>query len=257
MLLLFLPLDTRKASKFSTIEIMTKSAAPMMTENSSKNSQKRLLDKYVDAVMHAPASLCLTATRDPKEFWERHVLDALKMLEVLPKEFHQDKLRVIDVGSGNGIPGIPIAIAVPQWPVTLLDSNNKKCGFLDMFCKFNAIYNAKVMIARAEVIAHDEEYREKFDLVFSRALAKLPSALELCITFAKINGCVIVSCGTLYRKELENSQRALLELGCSLYQVIPYQINRDHGFNLLLFKKDHETPERYPRKTGIPTKRPL
>src|SRR5690348_16995610 len=114
-----------------------------MTEtlSPSRRLPKELLEKYVAAVLSAPHSLALTATRDAKEFWERHVLDALKISEVLPVELHKRSLRVLDVGSGNGVPGLPIGIALPDWQVILLDSNNKKCGFLDTFCKFNAIKN--------------------------------------------------------------------------------------------------------------------
>src|SRR5438045_879832 len=101
--------------------------------------QKDLLQKYVNAVMAAPASLGLTATGDPAEFWERHVLDALKIVDLLPRSLQDSPLKVIDVGSGNGIPGIPAAIALPHWQVFTLDSNNKKVGFIDMFCKFNEI----------------------------------------------------------------------------------------------------------------------
>ena len=145
-------------------------------------ASKELLEKYVQAVMSAPHSLALTAARDPREFWQRHVLDALKLIELFPPAMHQKVLRVLDVGSGNGIPGLPAAVAVPTWTVDLLDSNAKKCGFIDMFCKFNAIQNVHVIVGRAETLAHTER-RESYDLVFARALGKLPIALELAAAF--------------------------------------------------------------------------
>src|SRR5882672_10265519 len=139
---------------------------------------KELLEKYVQAVLAAPESLHLTATREPAEFWRRHVLDALKLVDLFPPSDHKKPYKVLDVGSGNGIPGIPAAIAVPAWDVDLLDSNNKKCGFLDMFCNFNAIKNVHTVAGRAEVLGH-KTMREAYDIVFARALGKLPTALEL------------------------------------------------------------------------------
>jgi len=222
-----------------------------------QNSQKQLLEKYVAAVMAAPASLGLTATEDPAEFWERHVLDALKVVELLPRQLQEAPLKVIDVGSGNGVPGIPAAIALPRWQLNLLDSNNKKCGFLDMFCKFNVVKNVRVMAGRAEEFAHQMDMREQFDLAFARALGKLPVALELTLPFLKREGLLIIPHGNSYKAELANSQRALKELGAVHQESIAYQLNATLSFTVLVFKKNHETPERYPRKSGQPRKRPL
>src|SRR5207253_1734676 len=115
-----------------------------------RGMQDALLKKYVAAVLAAPSSLSLTADREPADFWERHVLDALKLLDLLSTEYKDAGMKVIDVGSGNGIPGIPIAIALPKWDVHLLDSNSKKCGFLDMFCMSHSIKNVHVHAGRAE-----------------------------------------------------------------------------------------------------------
>src|SRR5437016_5499744 len=158
-------------------------------------TSKELLEKYVEAVMSAPRSLGLTAARDSADFWQRHVLDALKLVELFPPSTHERPLKVLDVGSGNGIPGLPAAIAVPHWSVDLLDSNNKKCGFIDMFCKFNSIGNAHVLPGRAEEFAHSE-HRESYDIVFARALGKLPVALELAAAFVVVGGTLIVPHGT-------------------------------------------------------------
>jgi 16S rRNA (guanine527-N7)-methyltransferase len=219
--------------------------------------QSELLDKYVQAVLAAPSSLGLTATRDPAEFLERHVLDALKVLALLPPSMHQSKFKVIDIGSGNGIPGIPIAIAVPNWQVFLLDSNNRKSGFLDMFCNYNKIENAHVLTGRAESFAHQDEYRGQFDIAFARALGKLPVALELTVPYLKRNGLLVIPHGDSHKSEVANSQRALNELGAVLQDSIPYQLNPQVSFTALIFSKRSDTPERYPRKPGIPRKRPL
>ncbi|OGR90420.1 MAG: 16S rRNA (guanine(527)-N(7))-methyltransferase RsmG [Elusimicrobia bacterium RIFCSPLOWO2_01_FULL_59_12] len=220
-------------------------------------SQKDLLEKYVNAVLAAPASLGLTATRDPAEFWERHVLDALKLLTFLPKNLLDATLRVIDIGSGNGVPGIPIAIALPGWSVYLLDASNKKTGFLDMFCKSNKIENAIVLPGRAEILGHHPKFRGQFDLAFSRALGKLPTALELSVPFLKRDGLLIIPHGYTYQTELLRSQRALNELGAALQDSKPYSLNKIVNYTALTFLKINDTPETYPRKVGTPTKRPL
>ena len=219
--------------------------------------QKELLQKYVNAVMAAPKSLSLTATEDPAEFWERHVLDALKILSLLPKPLHETPLKVIDVGSGNGIPGIPVAIALPRWDVFLLDSCNKKSGFLDMFCKFNEIKNVHILPGRAEDLARQGNFREHFDLAFARALGKLPTALELTVPFLKRDGLLIIPHGSSYKTEIARSEKAMKELGVILKETIPYKLNKDINFTALVFSKQHETSDRYPRKSGMPTKRPL
>ena len=207
--------------------------------------------------MYAPASLRLTAAHDEREFWERHVLDALKLVQLLSKQISSQKLEAIDIGSGNGIPGIPIAIAMPHWQVAVLDSNNKRCGFLDMFCKYNCLENVSVLAGRAETIARNPTCRAHFDIVFGRALAKLPIALELCLPFLKVQGLLIIPHGPSFQNELTLSENALHELGASLSQKIPYSLNKNCELTALIFHKDSATPERYPRKVGIPKKHPL
>lgn len=224
---------------------------------SPSEKQSALLETYAAAVLQAPGTLNLTAAKDANEFCARHINDTLHLLATLPLNNFLEPLSVLDVGSGNGIPGIVIAISQPQWQVSLLDSNNKKCGFLDTFCKTNVIKNVRVLCGRAENLAHEEGLRETFDLVFARALSKLPVALELCIPFLKLGGLVIVPHGTSYPYELKASQKALDELGARLENTIPYFQNSASHFTALLFKKDRHTPERYPRRPGAPEKHPL
>lgn len=206
--------------------------------------------------MRAPASLHLTAAKSADEFWQRHILDAVALMGVVDLERTGSRLRVMDVGSGNGIPGIPIAICHPSWIVVLLDSDNKKCGFIDMFCKLHAIHNLRVLAIRAESAGH-EENREKYDLVFARALSKLASAVELAGSFVKVGGLLIVPHGTSWQDELTASQKAISEIGLKFREGKPYKIPNGIEFTALLFEKDHQTPERYPRAVGIPQKRPL
>ena len=217
---------------------------------------RELLEKYVQAVLSAPQSLQLTAAKEPREFWQRHVLDALKLIELFPPSYHERAIRVLDVGSGNGIPGLPAAIAVPNWDVDLLDSNSKKCGFIDVFCKFNAIKNVHVLKGRAELFAHTDR-RESYDLVFARALGKLPVALELASPFMKVGGILVVPHGTSWKNEMKHSKKAMKELCLVLKDSVSYSLDESGQFTALLFEKISSTPGKYPRAVGIPTKRPL
>jgi len=219
-------------------------------------AQKSLLEGYADAVLKAPASLHLTSAHDRDEFWQRHVLDAIALMGLVSPHKNDSRIRVMDVGSGNGVPGIPIAICHPNWIVVMLDSDNKKCGFIDMFCKLNDVNNARVLATRAEIAGH-EENREKYELVFARALSKLPSSIELAGPFVKVGGLLIVPHGTSWQGELDTSQRAILEIGLKYKESRPYKIPNGIEFSALIFEKDRQTPERYPRAVGMPQKRPL
>jgi len=218
--------------------------------------QKSLLEAYADAVVKAPASLHLTSAHDRDEFWQRHVLDAVALMQMVDLKREDSRIRVMDVGSGNGVPGIPIAIGHPGWIVVVIDSDKKKCGFIDMFCKLNTILNVRVIAARAELAGH-EENREKYDLVFARALSRLPSAIELAGPFVKIGGLLIVPHGTSWREELAEAQKSIDAIGLKFREAKSYRIPKGIEFSALIFEKDHQTPERYPRAIGIPQKRPL
>ena len=126
-----------------------------------------------------------------------------------------------------------------------------------MFCKYNTINNVRILTGRAETIAHDEAHRERFDIAFARALGKLPVALELCIPFLKPNGLLVIPHGESYASEISRSQHAMKELQTVHQDSISYPLNKDIRFTALFFLKLRDTPERYPRKAGIPRKRPL
>ncbi len=215
-----------------------------------------MLDAYVEAVLSAPEQLHLTATREPGEFLQRHVLDALRLVETFPPDFLKKTMKIMDLGSGNGIPGIPAAIANPEWTFDLVDSNSKKCGFLDMFCKKAGLKNVSVIHGRAEVLAHSAR-RESYDLVFARALGKLPTALELAAGFVKEGGLLIVPHGTSWNTEVARAKKAMEELRLNLRDTKSYHLAAGLNFISLEFEKITPLPEKYPRATGIPTKRPL
>ncbi len=141
--------------------------------------QEALLKKYAEAVLSAPPHLHLTADRDPELFWNRHIMDAVAILDSIPPLYKEGSMRVLDVGSGNGIPGIPFSIFNPAWKVDVLDSDSKKCGFIESFCMSNAINNVHTIVGRAEAMAHTK-MRSSYNIVVARALSKIRVAIELC-----------------------------------------------------------------------------
>jgi 16S rRNA (guanine527-N7)-methyltransferase len=226
-----------------------KQAPKFLTTN-----QEQLLTRYAEAVVNAPINL--TSETDKAIFRQRHIGDAVALNDALMAELETSSiLKILDVGSGNGIPGLVLAVLHPEWHLTLLDSSNKKCLFIDAFIKNNAIQNVAIQCLRAEEFAHTEA-REAFDLVVCRALEKLPTAIELTLPFVKKSGYLIVSHGTSWQEELKRSDHGLKLLGGTYKKTIPYQVE-EKTFYLLVFEKTDSTPERYPRNVGIPTKRPL
>lgn len=155
--------------------------------------------------------------------------------------------------NGNGIPH-PAAISNPNWTFNLMDSNSKKCGFLDVFCK-KRINNVNVISGRAETLAHSD-LRESYDLVFARAFGKAAFGVGAASGFLKVGGLLIVPHGTSWNAEVERSKKAMTELRLILRQprssLVP-----GISFVSLEFEKISETPAKYPRAVGIPTKHPL
>jgi 16S rRNA (guanine527-N7)-methyltransferase len=217
--------------------------------------QETLLKRYAEAVTHAPPHLHLTSDRDTNRFLSRHVQDAMMIFELIPPHYKKAGMRVLDVGSGNGIPGIPLAILGPTWSVELLDSDTGKCGFLDMFCKSSGIRNARVIVGRAESLAQGA-MRECYDVVFCRAVGKLRVALELAGGFVSVGGLLIVPHGTSWQQEVDESSAAMNALGLSLVDSIEYKLD-SISFWAIMMSKIKETPTMYPRGIGVPNKKPL
>ena len=215
--------------------------------------QEVLLRRYAEEVVSSP--LHLTSDRELRQFWIRHIQDAVQLHDLIPSRHTQPGCRVLDVGSGNGVPGIPIAILEPEWTVELLDSDTKKCGFIDMICKKYAIKNAHVIVGRAEGLAQGA-LRQAYDIVFSRALSRLRTAIELAGAFVRVGGQLIVPHGTTWQAELQESALAIELLGLQSKEKFEYELDGTR-FVALVFHKIASTPAMFPRATGIPEKKPL
>ena len=199
----------------------------------------------------------LTRIVGREEVQVKHFLDSLTVVTALPQA-NWSTLRVLDVGSGAGLPGIPLKILYPQMETYLLDSVRKKTAFLEHLVNRLGLEGVYVLTGRAEDLAHDATLRESFDVVVSRAVAALATLLELTLPFCKIGGRVIAQKEAIYESERGDPDTALTLLGGQLDEVLPVQIEGlSPERRLIVIRKTDPTPTKYPRRPGIPAKRPL
>jgi 16S rRNA (guanine527-N7)-methyltransferase len=211
--------------------------------------------RYLQLLMEWNQKFNLTAILDEKEIVRRHFVDSISCLQ---SGIFDVDATVIDIGTGAGLPGIPLKIMRPDMHITLVETIGKKSKFLELVCRELGLKGIRVLSERAEVLGRDELYREQFDIVISRALAKLPVAVELCVPFIKPGGYYLVMLGEDGTEQIQTSGFALQELGTQLIRNIElHTIPGKTKHSLCLFQKMVPTSPRYPRKPGIPTKRPL
>lgn len=172
--------------------------------------------------------------------------------------FLADGCRLLDVGSGAGPPGLPLAITFPNIRVTLLDSVRKKTDFLHIVVEALGLERVDVLHGRAEELARADDHREAYDIVASRALAALPEVAELTIPFCKVGGVSIALKGADVVAEAESAAWAAIQLGASKAELRAVTLGqRPRPDTAVIWRKTSHTPERYPRRVGTPHKRPL
>ena len=198
----------------------------------------------------------LTAIVDYQEVQIKHFLDSLTVSLAMVTD--GSGVRVMDVGSGAGLPGIPLKIAWPQIRLTLLESVGKKTVFLSHLVNALGLEDVEVITGRAEEVAHLSSYREKFDIAISRGVAGMATLSELCLPFCRIAGIFIAQKKGDINQEVIKAEKAIALMGGQLLQVKPVNLPdlADNRY-LVVVKKISPTPTRYPRRPGMPGKRPL
>jgi 16S rRNA (guanine527-N7)-methyltransferase len=165
--------------------------------------------------------------------------------------------RVIDVGTGAGFPGLALKIAYPEMHLTLVESIGKKADFCAEVVKVLGLENVQVITARAEELGRHQEYREQYDWALARAVAPMAILAEYLLPFVRIGGKMLAQKGKEGELEAEKANEAFTTLGGELEQVIPVSLPGVEARTLIVVAKTRGTPDRYPRRVGIPTKRPL
>ena len=199
----------------------------------------------------------LTSVTEYEEVQTRHFLDSLTVSAAIPSPALTGA-KLLDVGSGAGLPGIPLAIAHPGLNVTLLEATEKKAAFLEHVTGELRLDNIDVLNGRAETLARDAGLRERFDVVVSRAVARLPTLSELTLPFCRVGGMVIAQKARGAEPEIEDAGDAMECLGGSLRDVARVTVPESGVRRLLVtIDKLSSTSDRYPRRPGIPSKRPL
>ncbi|MDD6920534.1 MAG: 16S rRNA (guanine(527)-N(7))-methyltransferase RsmG [Eubacteriales bacterium] len=225
------------------------------TEDEIENIIEKL-EIYKNEILKKNEFINLTSITKENEFIKLHYEDSLSVL--LTSEMKK-ATNFIDIGTGGGFPGIPLAITFPDKKVVLLDSLKKRLKVITDITDEMGIKNVETIHGRAEEIARLSEHRDSYDLCLSRAVAPLNILLELCLPFCKVGGHFIAYKGNNYKVELDEAKKAIKELGAKLERVVVGNDIEDNELNhsLLIFKKISSTKKKYPRKPGTPKKEPI
>ena len=211
--------------------------------------------KYMRLVQEWNEKINLTAITEDEEFIKKHFIDCIKAFK---SEEIRNAKTLIDVGTGAGFPGVPIAIMRDDLQVTLLDSLNKRINFLNLVVKELDLKNVITIHSRAEDGARKSELREKFDVATSRAVANMAVLSEFCLPYVKVGGNFVALKGPAIEEELKNSTNALGVLGGKLKEVLEVTIeDTDLKHNIVVVSKKKECPKCYPRKAGTVNKKPI
>jgi 16S rRNA (guanine527-N7)-methyltransferase len=202
----------------------------------------------------------LTAITEYEQVQIRHFLDSLSCL--LAREtrlaLNRPGARAIDIGSGAGFPGIPLKLVCPTLRLTLLEATGKKVTFLEHLVQRLALSQTSAVKGRAEELAHEPEQRERYDLVLARAVADLPVVVEYALPFCQVGGWLIAQKGEAGAAEAWSAERAITLLGGKLQRVQHVELpGLPQDRSLIVIEKIGTTPAAYPRRVGIPNKRPL
>ena len=217
--------------------------------------QKKQFHRYFQLLVEWNEKINLTAITAEDEVYLKHFYDSLA--PILQGYVLNEPISLLDIGAGAGFPSLPMKILFPQLEVTIIDSLNKRIQFLHLLAEDLGLEGVHFYHGRAEDFAQDKQFRAQFDLVTARAVARMQVLSELTIPFLKVGGRLIALKASSAEDELHQAKIALNLLFAKVLENVDYQLPNGDPRTLTIVEKKKETPNKYPRKAGVPNKRPL
>lgn len=209
--------------------------------------------EYMELLIEWNEKMNLTAIIEPEEIILKHFIDSITILKDI-----EDNSRVVDVGTGAGFPGIPLSIMNPTLKITLVDSLNKRLIFLQEVVNKLQLKNVEIVHARAEEFGQNKKYRESFDVATSRAVANLSTLSEYLVPLVKVGGKVVSMKAADAQQEINDAKKAIEVLGGAIEKIDEFNLPQsDIGRTVITIRKQKQTPNKYPRKPGTPSKEPI
>lgn len=208
---------------------------------------------YMDGILEWNEKINLTAIKDRDEFVVKHLVDSI-LCAGFPE--YKNSESIIDVGTGAGFPGIPLAIISPDKDFVLADSLNKRLKVINDLTDRLGIYNVETVHGRAEELARNKNFRENFDLCVSRAVANMAVLAEYCLPFIRMGGHLLAYKGPDVNEELKSAEKAIKTLGGKVLRIETTPL-QGYEHNIVVIEKMKKTPAKYPRRAGTPVKEPI
>lgn len=219
------------------------------------DQQKQQFERYFDLLVEWNQKINLTAITEKQEVYLKHFYDSIA--PILQGKITNEPIRILDIGAGAGFPSLPMKIIFPNLEITIIDSLNKRIQFLNLLAEALKLTNVHFFHGRAEDFGQDKAFRQQFDIVTARAVARMQVLAELTIPFLTLNGRLIALKASAADQELDQAKHALTTLFAQVIESKDYELPNGDPRNITIVEKKKETPKKYPRKAGIPNKKPL
>nr|WP_089939298.1 16S rRNA (guanine(527)-N(7))-methyltransferase RsmG [Convivina intestini] len=218
--------------------------------------QENQFERYFELLVETNKLYNLTAITERNDVYLKHFYDSLT-LAIYVRGLARTDISLIDVGTGAGFPSLPLKILFPDLKITMIEALNKRVSFLKKVIEELNLDGVTVIHGRAEDLAHDKNYREKFDYATARAVARTSVLAEYTLPFVRLNGDLLVMKGSAADDELVAGKQALTLLGGRLEEQFDFKLFNNDPRVIQVVKKVKETPRKYPRQAGIPSRKPL
>ena len=217
--------------------------------------QKEQYERYFELLVEWNEKINLTAITEKDDVYLKHFYDSIA--PILQGLIQNHPIRLLDIGAGAGFPSLPMKILFPELDVTIIDSLNKRINFLHLLAEELGLSGVHFYHGRAEDFAQDKAFRAQFDIVTARAVARMQVLSELTIPYLKVGGQLLALKASNAPEELEEAKNALNLLFSKVEDNLQYELPNGDPRYITLVEKKKETPNKYPRKAGMPNKRPL